>query len=141
MKSKREKSKTDKKLRVLKIVLWVAVGLLLIDGYFYFVNSWMYLDVALPAYLSMQTTCNVESQNIADFQAYAQQNNFIVRGAYDPNTDQIIIIGNESEEPDPSIIRHEECHRRQHEEHRAHACNYKLFLWMDEVECYLKQRG
>lgn len=138
------------KKKINKIIIGSCLILIGIVLLWMYINSWHHNNIIIPAWRSTQTTCTIKSQTIDDFQAYAQDKGFIIQGAYNPINDTIIIVEEyvESEEEFEMIMRHEECHRKQHQENRAHGCTYtiynrtfdtRLFLFLDEIECYLAQ--
>lgn len=136
------------KIKILNVLIAICCVLILALCVKIYLLSDLHNEIMLPAYHSTHTVCSVQSNEIEDFQQFAQENGFIIQGAYDPSNDEIIVISKDPEEYD-RIMRHELCHQKQHEEQRAYGCegyffgheiNTELFLFFNEVECYIAER-
>ncbi|MCK9370143.1 hypothetical protein M0R04_09585 [Candidatus Dojkabacteria bacterium] len=57
-----------------------------------------------------------------------------VAGLYNPKTNKISLNTN-----DPETIKHEYCHREQHLANRSFSCQSKIGVFVNEVECYIRQ--
>lgn len=89
----------------------------------------LYLYILYPSYLSMAIACDMVSEEELNSQGY------YIAGTYNSTTGNITIY-----DEDPSIIIHENCHKKQFEQGRLFGCNFKTGLFLNEVECKIVEK-
>ena len=90
----------------------------------------LYKFILFPSYLSIASSCFVDGDEIVAEAGYYTVGSFTVS---DNQTVIAVTI------PDLTIVRHEECHKKQWEENRIYDCNNINRMYFNEVEAYLAQ--
>lgn len=95
-------------------------------------------EIVFPAYMSVVTVCDVvdscDEVNLDNINKSAVSRGYVLGGVYDPSDDKITLF-----DDDPAILVHEECHRQQFKDGKSYGCDYKIFKFMSELECYIAQ--
>ena len=119
-------NQTKNKERILLGILFIAFLLILFQIVFFF----------YPALLSTKGNC---LQNAT--KTYSQ--NPLVLGAVIRNESGIFLYINPNVSKGSydynSILKHEMCHVEQYKENRTFTCNNKFGVFMNEMECYIKE--
>jgi len=93
-----------------------------------------------PAYMSVKIACYSPNQTIEGMQQYASQYNWTIEGAYNPNNNTITILTPTTDKNNNyKITKHEQCHQHQAQQQRLNTCDKPQWLYIDELECYVKQ--
>lgn len=109
---------------VFKVVFIFFIFLILIFSIYFSYNKYVY-----PAYLSMQSDCNIIDE------IELRQKGFIISGYYSPSTDEICVKGGKDNK---KTLRHEYIHRIQKKQGRsASSCDNKIKVFLNELEAYI----
>jgi len=112
----------------MKFVLLTLLSLFIISFIILFL-SLLYIEVLHPAYLSVVAVCRVDGEKIIEEQGFA------VLGTFNA-TDQKITLFVEDEE----VLKHELCHKDQSEKNKLFGCDHLFRKFVNEAECYVKQK-
>jgi len=113
-----------KKLIIIIVVL--VMSLLFVS----FGICWFYDNIHYPAYLSTKASCGNWTEE------YINELGYMTAGSFNVNEEIYIeILINDSE-----VIKHELCHQQQYEQGRLFSCKIPLLIYINEIECYIKQK-
>jgi hypothetical protein len=96
-------------------------------------QGFLFYDQRLyPAYLSFYADCppSIE-ENVTQV---LDQKGYQISGFFDYNTSEITIY-----HPSDTVVRHEVCHLEQKLRHGAYGCNFPVGVYLNELECYIRQ--
>jgi len=105
-----------------KALIFLVVVAILVGLFLFFEN------VYYPAKLSVKTSCGDFTREELNIQGY------YVAGEYFPSSDTIVLY-----DEDPTVLKHENCHKVQAEKSRLSGCSNRFGLMLNEIECYSTQ--
>ena len=90
----------------------------------------LYSKVLYPAYLSVITVCNVGGEEELGEAGY------VILGKVEttPTNVTLTLYSEES-----FVLKHELCHIKQWQQNRLYSCDNRLFMYFNEIECYIIQ--
>ena len=97
-------------------------------------------EAILPAYISMKIDCHPKGYEVAieeineEYNESGSEVQIEISGTYNANSNIIKIY-----EVEESTIKHEVCHQEQKENNRAYTCKYPVGVFINELECYIRQ--
>ena len=134
MKELKEMLKSEKTVKILIYLLVLFV--VIVDIVLIVQGSFFYKDIIKPSYYSVKASCMATEQTIEGMNQVLATAGYVVGAVYIPSNDTIEVV---EKYRDNMTMKHEECHREQHEEDRYYNCNNPLGKFLNEVECYWVQ--
>lgn len=110
---------------------WIIISLILFSIFF----LWFYKNVIYYSNLSVTKACDPHRFDMI----YSHQYSSAAQVTFNNITNDVEILYFK-ENPQLSLIKHEECHIRQYKQHRLFNCRIKALVFINEIECYTIQR-
>lgn len=91
-----------------------------------------YYDIIKPSYFSYKIACFPENA-----EQILNDNNYQISGSYNIENNTIQIYDESNCE---QISKHELCHQQQAFDNRIGSCSKPLSIFLNEIECYIKEK-